>query len=288
MKKILYVLLALTLSAIAFSCSKVETEPQSEETASLATSLKFKVDVTAPFTKAGVKTAWASGDNIVVFFNGKATAWLTLSYNGTAWSASAVEGDVDAAVAGAAGVFDAVYTPFATASVTSNGDDTYTVGGADAFFLSATNAAYTYDAGTVVLNISLASSEARYMEVYVPGAAAGDKLNVHGTTKPYATGLAQAKSAVYTPASHSFAALEGDCNAQITGYAAGEGAVFYGIAVPGSDTGFTFVLESGSDAFYYNVTGKNLSGGRSVTLPAKASWTAEFPTGFRYSLHWTA
>lgn len=275
MKKILYVLLALTLSAIAFSCSKVETEPQSEETASLATSLKFKVDVTAPFTKAGVKTAWASGDNIVVFFNGKAAAWLTLSYNGTAWSASAVEGDVDAAVAGAAGVFDAVYTPFATASVTSNGDDTYTVGGADAFFLSATNAAYTYDAGTVVLNISLASSEARYMEVYVPGAAAGDKLNVHGTTKPYATGLAQAKSAIYTPASHSFTALQGDCNAQITGYAADEGAVFYGIAVPGSDTGFTFVLESGSDAFYYNVTGKNLSGGRSVTLPAKASWTAE-------------
>ena len=137
------------------------------------------------------------------------------------------------------------------------------------------NAAYTYDAGTVVLNISLTSPEARYMEVYVPGAAAGDKLNVHGTTKPYATGLAQAKSAIYTPASHSFTALEGDCNAQITGYAAGEGAVFYGIAVPGSDTGFTFVLESGSDAFYYDVTGKNLSGGRSVTLPAKASWTAE-------------
>ena len=276
MKKIVYSLFAVAVATLAFSCTKnnVEAVPADDAAPVEGTSLRFEVDVES-LTKSAAKTAWTSGDNIIVFFNGTATAYLTVSYDGSAWSASAVEGDVDTAVAGAAGTFDAVYTPFASTSVTSNGDGSYVVGGADAFFLSVSNASYTYDAGTVKLAIALTSPETRYVEVYVPGAAAGDKLNVHGTTKPYATGLAQATSAMYVPATHAFTAVEGKCNGQITGYAAAEGAVFYGIAVPGSDTGFTFVLESGSDAFYYDVTGKNLSGGKSVTLPAKASWTAE-------------
>ncbi|MBR1575492.1 MAG: BspA family leucine-rich repeat surface protein [Bacteroidales bacterium] len=277
MKKSLFALLAAAAFAFLFSCTKPAAEILPDGVSSLPTALRFDISVTTPATRSAAKTAWSAGDQILVFFNGNAASWLTVSYDGSAWKASATEGDIDTAVGGTSGTFDAVFTPSPVSTVTPDSEGKHViVGGADAFYLSVSEAAYTYGDGTVALNITLGAPQTDYVEVYVPGATATDKLNVHGTTgKPYVSGIAQSKAVLFDPATHAFSALKGDCNAPISGCTAAEGAVFYGIAVPESDTDFTFVLESGSDARFYAVSGKSLTGGKSITLPAKSGWTDE-------------
>lgn len=115
--------LFITLSAAVFAlvaCNKetpvVENEPAE------ATKLAFNFQVNHPDDTKAVKTAWESGDKIYVFFEdiygeGK---YLTLSYNGSAWTSSTNNLTVsDFGADGSTVTMHAVFFPFEQPEITA-------------------------------------------------------------------------------------------------------------------------------------------------------------------------
>lgn len=84
MKKIMLIFAAM---AVVFaSCSKSELE---SESVNGSKEYVLDIDVAAPGadadTKALIKTGWASGDNIKVWFDNETTNYIVITYNGSQW-----------------------------------------------------------------------------------------------------------------------------------------------------------------------------------------------------------
>lgn len=84
MKKIMLIFAAM---AVVFaSCSKSELE---SESVNGSKEYVLDIDVAAPGadadTKALIKTGWASGDNIKVWFDNETTNYIVIMYNGSQW-----------------------------------------------------------------------------------------------------------------------------------------------------------------------------------------------------------
>ena len=75
--------LLICLAAVLLSCAKEAINPKEENTRNEGVPMTFNLTVLE--TKAA-KTDWADGDKIYVFFNGLATKYLTLTYDGSSWS----------------------------------------------------------------------------------------------------------------------------------------------------------------------------------------------------------
>ena len=171
MKKAL-VLLSAALIALA-ACNKYEKEVVADSSNDAVT---FQVSVlNADDTKA-VKSAWANGDKIYVFFEGVASKWLVLTYNGTSWATAP---GADSFVAGDFPVtkeLTAVHTP---ASVTvawdgTNNKFTFTDNSTNAikpiynYYLLEEDKAYTVDGTTVNVTLAMGKPD-DYVWFYVDG-----------------------------------------------------------------------------------------------------------------------
>ena len=123
MKKALIILATAALSF--YSCSKDNLDDQAEN--STATNVIFNLTAThpTPATKA-VKADWENGDVIFVFFdNAAAPRYLKMSYDGTEWTNTQMNGTTEESLGlaeGATGTMRAVYLPFGNnASVSASG-----------------------------------------------------------------------------------------------------------------------------------------------------------------------
>lgn len=118
MRKALMILLT---TAALVSCDKGVMDNPTEESPSLETEITFNLTAHHPdgaATKA-VKTGWEAGDVIFVFFNNVAAPkYLKMSYDGSVWSNTQMNGTVEGTLGlaeGSTGSMRAVYLPFGNA-----------------------------------------------------------------------------------------------------------------------------------------------------------------------------
>lgn len=169
MKKTLVMLIAaLTLIA----CSKIESSIETDTNADSPVS--FKVSVNTPDDTKALKSAWANGDKIYVFFEGLATKYLLLTYNSSTdeWEESQPGGTINSSeFVSLNKELTAVHIPVA-ANVSyadskfsfrdANNDPIYT------FYLKQENKTYSFDGSTVTVGLSLAKP-AKYVWFHVAG-----------------------------------------------------------------------------------------------------------------------
>lgn len=180
MKKILTILCAL---AALLSCSKIQDTAQNPE-------LRVNIRVTRSddfaATKATVKSNWADGDMIYLFFSNFSSKFLELKYDRKAhgWTALA-QGGLEAADLAAAtlGKMTAVFLPYGSgASIRLSGNRRiFTQGEEDlqycGYFLMAENVSYTVSDGELDADLNLTT----------PALSGNDKL-VHFDVSGFTSG----------------------------------------------------------------------------------------------------
>ena len=84
MKKKLLTVIAVLLALSA--CNKPVTEPDNGKTYSLD-QLQFNFTIEKGDATKGVRDGWLNGDKVFVFFGGHSDVYVTVTYDGSAWSA---------------------------------------------------------------------------------------------------------------------------------------------------------------------------------------------------------
>lgn len=240
MKKVFSILCATLLFGVAAfqfaSCTKVD-----DNNPPRITELRFDIKVnnaSAPDTKA-VKTDWADGDQIYVFFKVgdaylDAIKYVTLTYVAAddEWT-GALSGDLtDATDLGSAGTMYGIHFPFGGVSIASDGADGVTFLGADGrpiytYYLSG-NAAYTVetagDVATLTGTFDLTMPD-DYVYFFID--KSGDQ---YGSSNKYRLSVEGLKPAACTGFSAgSFTETELAARRQVWGYAYGtDGIAFSG------------------------------------------------------------
>ena len=114
MKKTIVILSAL-LALVA--CNK-ETPANLNEGPIDASKVKFNISINHPDGTKAVKSDWASGDKVYLFFEGVTTGYVVTEYDGSAWTPS-LEGTASLSATGKK--VTAVYLPFNTDDPTYSG-----------------------------------------------------------------------------------------------------------------------------------------------------------------------
>lgn len=268
MKKAL-VLLSAALIALA-ACNKYEKEVVTDSSNDAVT---FQVSVlNADDTKA-VKSAWANGDKIYVFFEGVASKWLVLTYNGTSWATAP---GADSFVAGDFPVtkeLTAVHTP---ASVTvawdgTNNKFTFTDNSTNAikpiynYYLLEEDKAYTVDGTTVNVTLAMGKPD-DYVWFYVDGISTNvDKFYL--------------KEANLTPTAPASVALAGGVTETTDGVA---GYPLAGVAL---STGGIYAAKVASQSTYdFQLVKVNTAADMIATRTYTKSGSQAFADGKQYNL----
>ena len=184
MKKTVLLLFAALLALV--SCEKA-TAPQEERDAVYRLDrLRFDFTVEREGATKGVRSAWRLGDRIFLFFQGVDAAYLTIDYDGTAWSKPATLNLREGASMPSLekiGKMTAVYLPYGNVTPTWDSDtETWTFAGADFYFLRCENADY-YITDTENQISSLGSylymSNAEdYVQFFIPSEDASESVRV--------------------------------------------------------------------------------------------------------------
>ena len=270
MKKVLLIFVTALL-ALA-SCRK-ETPAVEEGRTYALSSLRFELIIDRVETK-GIKTGWESGDKVFVFFSGVDNAYVTMSFNGTGWSSSPSNGQVQL---NQTGVLTAVYLPYVGNVRPAYSDGWHFADVSESYFLKAEKVEYyIQDMGDQVatLGARLAMTKANEgsAQFYVP------RVPGQNETMRLACN-------VVTPTGFAGIALDGTVTSSVglqgawmTGYpatVAGEqGFYFYGTIAetPGSDNYFALKDNDGTYYRHYYKGSTTLLPHKSYQLPAFGDW----------------
>lgn len=226
------------------SCAKEAITPKDE--APEGVPMSFNISVVE--TKAD-KTAWADGDKIYVFFNGMATKYLILGYDGTEWSSTSGGGTLlDSDFSGLGTLtLTAVHFPVAVNVSYAGSKFSFTSGGKPVYnyYFSDAGKAYTVDGTMVSASISL-EKPANFVQLHIAG--------IQATVASYTLGCAQIR-----PVACKSVGLDGtlteevlQAGARLSGFADSDGAVFAGRLNNPSATKYSFSLAT--DEKIYTLT----------------------------------
>lgn len=141
MKKTFLIAIAALLALSA--CNKSVTTPDNGKTYSLD-QLQFDFTIEKAGATKGVRNGWLSGDKVFVFFGGYSSAYVTVTYDGSAWSADPQLPDgmsVDGLES--SGVVTAVYLPYGNSlTPTWNGSAWVFSGTTDYYYLQTQKVTY--------------------------------------------------------------------------------------------------------------------------------------------------
>lgn len=291
---------AILFAAIAFTACNKMNEVNNLDNQKDQTPVTFKFSVNQnDDTKA--KSSWASGDVVYVFFKGIGEKFIKMSYDGTNWTTTAspepfVAGDFSG-IADENKKLTAIHFPAFVGEVSVYYDDVneeFTFLNAEgkiyAYFMHASNTAYTIEGEAEVHAGINMSKPAGFVQFFIPMDAAELALN-HG--------YRLAESNVQPKACESVA-LDGTINLDeslAAGYAMkgypttnegkGDGFMFSGyVGTTGTPTAYTFNLVTNmSEAKPYALGTQTLSGTKTINsgvilnLPnnASASWSTLAP-----------
>lgn len=188
MKKYLLILCAF---AALLSCSKIQETEQSQE-------IRVNIRVTRSddfaATKATVKSRWADGDIVYLFFQNLLTKFVELKYDSSAhaWTALAQGGlEVSDLENASLGKMTAVFLPYcsdASISVRVSGDKRIFVKGEDdlaycGYFLLAEDVSYTFSKGELDADVNLTtpvlSGNDQLLHFDVTGFTSGNKYELY-------------------------------------------------------------------------------------------------------------
>lgn len=178
MKRILLIF-AVALLTLA-GCRK-ET-PAARDAYDLST-LRFEFSIEYPEASKAVKSGWVSGDRVFIFFPDITGDYLTMSYDGSAWSTPALANSTSAAIP-LDGTLTALYLPYGNSATASYADSkwTFSAGTTDSYFLAAEKVSYIVTdpadrPATLVATLYMAPSEG-YAQFYIPDADASGTVRL--------------------------------------------------------------------------------------------------------------
>lgn len=291
MKKALIILATIAFAFV--SCNEEILDNTQVENPAAQTSIVFNLTANHPdgvATKA-VKTGWENGDVIYVFFNNVAAPkYLKMSFNGSSWSTTEMNGASEESLGlseGATGTMRAVYLPFGnTLSVGAMGSSFTFSETTYSYYLTATPLDYTVTNNTVSGAFNMEVPEG-YIQFFLDDASADPATKIelrepHLTPQGIAS-IADDGTITHTDVAHG-APLPGyvyDKAVKQTGEA--KGYLFSGILAEGArdtETDYDFTVVSGGwEGTYYAkaFTGKkwyrSASEGRALKMPALSDWT---------------
>ena len=286
----------IILAAIAFalvSCNKESLDNTLEETPSAKTNIVFDLTANHPNgtgTKA-VKTDWENGDVIYVFFNNVAAPkYLKMSYNGSTWSTTQMNGASVGSLGlaeNATGTMRAVYLPFGnTLTVGANGTSFKFSEITYSYYLTAT-LAYTVKDGKVSGAFNMAIPDG-YIQLFLDDSPAISSEEIE-IREPHLTPQGIASIAADGTITHTTVAT----GAPLKGYvydkvnkltSESKGYLFSGILAAEvrneyTQYHFTMVIGGWNGKYYYkNTDGRTWyrgpSEGRAIKMPVFGSWIA--------------
>lgn len=180
MRKTLFILLAL-LAALS-ACRKNNPE-EGQTVAYDASQLSFNFTVNYPSDTKAVRSGWRNGDKVFVFFSGQTGGYLSLDYDGSAWTTNTGQmGTVSFSTN--TGTLTAIYLPYVnSASPTYSSNWTFPDANTDSYFLMAEKASYyiTDTSNSVatlgaVLNMTVPEGYAQFFIPVTGGATATLKV----------------------------------------------------------------------------------------------------------------
>ena len=272
MKRFLLIF-AVALFTLA-GCRK-ET-PAARDAYDLST-LRFEFSIEYPEASKAVKSGWVNGDKVFVFFPDITNNYLTLTYDGSAWSAPTLAKDTPPPTLPATGALTAVYLPYGNSATASHDGSKWTFStGMDSYFLAAERVDYfvtsTSDPATAVATLYMAPRTG-YAQFFVPHATAS------GTVRIFCNAVQPAGLASIAT-DGTVTEVNGAQGGWMTGYAdtIGEEKGYYAsgkvVAEPGLN--YYFALEHGSSPLYYKnsykVRTSAIAARGAYKLPAFGSW----------------
>ena len=279
MKKIC-ILLGATLLALT-ACEKTETKTPQHLT------LDLTINHMAPGTKS-VKTGWADGDKVYVFF-GKpedhpTPAYLVLTRSGSSWVESWTTG-LEAEIAGtASGTLTALYSPMDIEPITyEDSYKWYRLKENPCYALVCNNASYSVTAGVLSATLNMGKGTYDYVQFFLPGESANvDKLSFSCSEVRVSIAAFSIEDGLVGSANSSL----GD---EIRGFAFDGGVIFSGLLEhPGSAVDYVLTIKDDkgtsatSDDVTYTLSGnKTFNDWDAIALPALSEWTGDI-NGYAY------
>ena len=258
----------LCLAAGLLSCAKDALNSGEGDTQNEGAPMTFNVTVAE--TKA-VKANWANGDKIYVFFNGLATKYLVLTYDGTEWTNTSGGGtllDSDFSDLGTK-TLTAVHFPVAVdvsydEDMDSNGWFSFTSGGEPVYtyYLFERDTDYTVSGTTVTASLSMGKPDNMAL-FHVAG--------IQGNISDYTFG-----SSMIVPVACASVGTNGlifkselATGERVGGIADNDGGVFAGRLVrPGTAQNYNFYLADKNKIYALTRTEKTLTAGKMYNFPA--------------------
>lgn len=279
MKKIIAI---LTTIVALVSCNQNILEPDTVKSEDIQINLVVgRSDDFA--TKATVKSAWADGDVVFVFFKGiAAPKYLELKYSSGTWTGTRKNSLIASDLSGAAEKkMTAIYLPYgSTATVAASGTDfvfdglTY-----NGYFLQAEQVDYTFDgsilAGTLnMVAPALADASDKLIHFDISGFASGHAFDLYQEyVKPLTFTKVSADGAVTK--------AEGMMGKAITGYEDGAMMSFSGIldaSAVGTEKDYQFSINDKTASVLYtrDAGNKTLNAAKYIGIGdiSTATWTA--------------
>ena len=252
-------IILICIAAGILSCTKENIRPKEE------TGVPMTFNVTVDKTKVD-KTAWASGDKVYVFFNGLATKYLLLEYDGSAWTNTSGGGTLLSTDFDALGVktLTAVHFPLAVDvayadskfSFTSNSKPVYN------YYLYETGKAYTVDGTTVTATLSM-GKPAGFTQIHIAGIEASVADYTFGCSliRPVAC------ASVGTDGTITEDVLQ--AGARLSGVADADGGIFAGrLTSPEVAANYKFTLASNDNIYTLTRDSKTLTAGKMYNFPS--------------------
>ncbi len=276
MKKI-YMILGAALLCLTGCDKTLTTTPQ-----------HLKLDLTinnqmAPATKS-VKTDWADGDKVYVFFGlpeeHPTPAYLTLTRSGSSWTEAWTEGLEAEIAATTSGTLTAFFSPIDINSMTYFTDwKWYNFSGNNyCFALACNNVPYTVSAGVLSATMDLALSSGEFVQFFLPGEAdnvANLTFSSDNIMKSQGAGMIDETGKVCLGnQAYSY---------PIPGFAYDGGIIFSGslkTGVSGNETAYTFTIvdskgtaDTADDVTYTLTKTATISYKDAILLPELSKWS---------------
>lgn len=262
MKKIFIAFICMAAGLL--SCTNDDNILEEQTPAGVPMSFNISVDETA--TMRAAKTSWANGDKIYVFFNGLATKYLVLTYDGSAWTNTSGGGtllstDFDGLDTK---TITAVHFPTAVDVTYADSKFSFTSGGNPVYnyYLYETGKAYTVDGTTVNATLSMGKPD-NMVQIHVAGIQANVSDYTFGCSKMRPVACAS----VGTDGAITESALQ--AGARVSGVADADGGIFAGrLVYPGTAKDYKFTLASNSKIYTLTRDSKTLTAGKMYNFPS--------------------
>ena len=294
MKKLFAILSTILVLASCSENKLSELSEENQQNQNISSPVNFNITVDKMGTKA-LKTSWATGDVIYIMFREIKTKYLTITYNGSTWTAQAYDGTNAATTFDVADfspvtgqIATAVHFPVAVdASLNSetgvltfqkDGDDVKT------YYLWQTGADYTLDGANVNLTLTLQKPYHTVM-FHIPGIQGNvDDYKLYITKESVNLDYNTWRS--INSGNPSYKDIINAADDGFQGVADADGALFAAFVFNGIGLGeaqnYTFTVKS--PVQQYTISGSlTLNAGYQYSLPALND--AKWALGFREYFH---